>query len=45
MMEYKLMRKADHSNLIHVQIDRDRHIKTRQVNLVLGLLNVRSVKN
>ena len=45
IMEYKLMRKADHANLIHVQIDRDRHAKTRQVNLVLGLTNVRPVKN
>ena len=45
MMEYKLVRKVDHANLIHVQIDRDRHVKTRQVNLVLGLANVRSVKN
>ena len=44
MMKDKLMRKADHPNLIHVQIDRDRHVKTRQVNLVLELANVSSGK-
>ena len=45
MMKYKLMRKADHANLIHVQINRDRHVKTRQVSPVLGLANVRCIKS
>ena len=41
-VKYKLMRQGYHANLIH---DRDRHVKTRQVNLIRGLANERSIKN